>query len=69
MLTKDIRQKQPGWEIWKDGYVPVPPLPHLPTVQSSSGEMYADLLADLTDVLTERRQGRAHRKCQTESTE
>jgi probable phosphoglycerate mutase len=19
MLTKDIRQKQPGWEIWKDG--------------------------------------------------
>jgi broad specificity phosphatase PhoE len=21
MLTKDIRQKQPGWDIWRDGYV------------------------------------------------
>lgn len=21
MLTKDIRAKHPGWEIWKDGYV------------------------------------------------
>jgi broad specificity phosphatase PhoE len=21
MLTKDIREKHPGWEIWKDGYV------------------------------------------------
>jgi len=35
MLTKDIRQKQPGWDIWRDGYVYLVSSPKLPKDLSS----------------------------------
>jgi broad specificity phosphatase PhoE len=36
MLTKDIRQKQPGWDIWRDGYVFLVSSPKIPGTSSLS---------------------------------
>jgi broad specificity phosphatase PhoE len=50
MLTKDIREKQPGWEIWKDGYATLTPVFFVElNVRCPDGDVPGESPQDMSD--------------------